>query len=517
MVNLTEIMRQKDDHSFAEVLNRIRVKQKTDSLEANDKALLTQAIHDIKDCPSNVLHIYATNKEVDKHNSATVTALHSDIINIQAEDYRKDPRTGEMVLLAEMMKGNKGDLPDNIQAAPGVRVMIIRNLDVEDGLVNGTFGTITNIVTATQDGPKTVNLIGLTLDNENSGQKFRRKIQGSSDNLVYIEKCEECTSKKGVVRRQFPMKLAFACTAHKVQGMTMESAVVCLKRVFEPGMAYVALSRTTSLKGLYITDFDEKKIYADPAITDALKNMRHASFENARPLLQFLKSVDPTVPTLTIIHHNAQGLPTHMEDMRCHHELSLADVLCITETHLSGSSVSPRFQLEQYNMATRNRHVSYTNHTDMANVNGGGVAIYYNTILTAESRKYLQNVTDLEFVVVKVESPVTALIATVYRPPNYSHVRFLPQMLCLLDSLEMMNHQPIIVCGDFNEDLMSRGKKPIQELLQSRGYAQLITAATTEKHTLIDHIYISQPYACLQSGVLNTYHSYHNPIYCVIH
>ncbi|KAL3987772.1 hypothetical protein ACER0C_014887 [Sarotherodon galilaeus] len=510
-------MRQKDDHSFAEVLNRIRVKQKTDSLEANDKALLTQAIHDIKDCPSNVLHIYATNKEVDKHNSATVTALHSDIINIQAEDYRKDPRTGEMVLLADMMKGNKRDLPDNIQAAPGVRVMIIRNLDVEDGLVNGTFGTITNIVTTTQDGPKTVNLIGLTLDNQNSGQKFRRKIQGSSDNLVYIEKCEESTSKKGVLRRQFPMKLAFACTAHKVQGMTMESAVICLKRVFEPGMAYVALSRTTSLKGLYITDFDERKIYADPAITDALKNMRHASFENARPLLQFLKSVVPTVPTLTIIHHNAQGLPSHMEDMRCHHELSLADVLCITETHLSGSSVSPCFQLEQYNMSTRNRHVSYTNHTDMAKVNGGGVAMYYKTVLTAESRKYLQNVTDLEFVVIKVESPVTALIATVYRPPNYSHVRFLPQMQCLLDSLEMMNCQPIIVCGDFNEDLMSRGKKPIQELFQSRGYAQLITAATTEKYTLIDHLYISQPYACLQSGVLNTYHSYHNPIYCVIH
>uniref|UniRef100_A0A669EE74 ATP-dependent DNA helicase n=1 Tax=Oreochromis niloticus TaxID=8128 RepID=A0A669EE74_ORENI len=517
MVNLTEIMRQKDDHSFAEVLNRIRVKQKTDSLEANDKALLTQAIHDLKDCPSNVLHIYATNKEVDKHNSATVTGLHSDIINIQAEDYRKDPRTGEMVLLAEMMKGNKRDLPDNIQAAPGVRVMIIRNLDVEDGLVNGTFGTITNIVTTTQDGPKTVNLIGLTLDNQNSGQKFRRKIQGSSDNLVYIEKCEESTSKKGVLRRQFPMKLAFACKAHKVQGMTMESAVVCLKRVFEPGMAYVALSRTTSLKGLYIKDFDERKIYADPAITDALKNIRHASFENARPLLQFLKSVVPTVPTLTIIHHNAQGLPTHMEDMRCHHELSLADVLCITETHLSGSSVSPCFQLEQYNMATHNRHVSYTNHTDMAKVNGGGVAMYYKTVLTAESRKYLQNVTDLEFVVVKVESPVTALIATVYRPPNYSHVRFLPQMQCLLDSLEIMNCQPIIVCGDFNEDLMSTAKKNIQELFQLRGYSQLITAATTEKHALIDHLYISQPYACLQSGVLNTYHNYHNPIYCVIH
>lgn len=39
--------------------------------------------------------------------------------------------------------------------------MITRNLDVEDGCVHGTFGTIVNIVTSTQDGPKTVALSGL--------------------------------------------------------------------------------------------------------------------------------------------------------------------------------------------------------------------------------------------------------------------------------------------------------------------------------------------------------------------
>ncbi|KAJ8358088.1 hypothetical protein AAFF_G00035080 [Aldrovandia affinis] len=308
-----------------------------------------------------------------------------------------------MVILTDL-KGNSRDLPDNIQAAQGARVMVTRNLDTEDGIVNGTFGTIANIVPIAGCGPTTVKLIGLQLDNPTAGQKFRRKIAGATDDLVYIERFEEQMSKRGVVRRQFPMKLAFGCTAHKVQGMTMKSAVVCLKRVFESGMAYVALSRTTSLEGLRIIDFEEKKIYADPNVTTAMENMTHASFRSTRPLLHFVKSAEHAAPTLTVVHHNAEGLPPHMEDLKSHHELGLADVLCVTETHLSGSFVSPKFQLEGYDMFARNRHVSYTNRVDMATKDGGGVAVYCRSSLQAEARRYFHDVTDLEFSVVKVES-----------------------------------------------------------------------------------------------------------------
>ena len=510
MVKLTEIMRQREDGDFAQLLNRLRVKGKTDSLSEEDRTLLTSAVADAKDCPSNALHIFATNKEVDQHNASVVAKLDARVINVWAEDNRKDPRTGAMLILKSCIKGKKTELPDKIQVAIGARVMLIRNLDVEDGLVNGTFGTIANIVTNSAEGPMKVTLIGLQLDSPTAGLKKRAR----DDDLVYIERFEEQMSRRGVVRRQFPLRLAFGCTAHKVQGMTLMSSVVSLKRIFEPGMAYVALSRTTSLEGLKITDFEETKIYADPAITAALECMIQASFHSVRPLHYFFTSDQPA--TLTIVHHNVEGLPCHIKDLKRHHELRLADVLCLTETHLSGASVSPDFLLEGYSFIGRNRHVSYSNRVDLAKKEGGGVATYCRSSLQPQEHCFLQNVTDLEFTVIKIQIPFKAVIATVYRPPTYQLAMFIQCIKSLLDALDLLDCQPVIVCGDFNEDLLCPGKKAINELFQSRGYTQLISAPTTEKQTLIDHIYVSLPECNLQSGVLHTYYSYHNAVYCVL-
>ncbi len=513
IITLTEIMRQKEDLAFAELLNRLRVKQKTEALREDDRALLLQAVKKPEDCPRDALHIFATNKEVHKYNTETVQALFTDIITIDAEDYRKDPKTGRMKRLNKPLTGKKDDLLDTMQVAVGVRVMVTRNLDVEDGIVNGCFGTIANIVTKTKDGIATVRMLGLQLDNPSAGQKHRKKVRGEEDVLVYIERSEE-NLRKGAVRRQFPIKLAYACTAHKVQGMTMQSAVVSLKKIFEPGMAYVALSRTTSLHGLHITDFEDKKIYADPAITASLQSMRRARVEEIMPLLQHVKE-NRQEHTLTLVHHNTEGLASHMEDIRCHHELQHADVLCLTETHLTGSCTSD-LQLEGYNLITRNRHVSYSTHQEIGKKNGGGVAIYCKEHIPSQPRQYIQNVTDLEFVVIKIDSPIKAAIVAVYRPPKYNIGEFLTNLKSMLDYLDLAHNDFVVICGDFNEDLLHTGKKPILELFQARGYTQLITTATTEKHTLLDQIYISNPDLCLQSGVLQSYHSYHNPVYCVL-
>ncbi len=213
MIALTEIMRQKEDLAFAQLLNRLRVKQKTEALREEDGSLLLQAVKKPEDCPRDALHIFATNKEVHRHNADTVHALHTDIITIDAEDYRKDPRTGAMKRQNKPVIGKKDDLLDTIQVAVGVRIMVTRNLDVEDGIVNGCFGKISNIITKTRDGIDTVQMLGLQLDSPNARQKYRKRVQGDKDNLIYIERSEE-NLRKGAVRRQFPIKLAYACTAH---------------------------------------------------------------------------------------------------------------------------------------------------------------------------------------------------------------------------------------------------------------------------------------------------------------
>ena len=111
---------------------------------------------------------------------------------------------------------------------------------------------------------------------------------------------------------------------------------------------------------------------------------------------------------------------------------------------------------------------------------------------------------------------VTQHFAAVYRPPDYSLTPFLEILVSLLDALEVLDCHPVIVCGDFNENQLLGSTKPILELFQSKGYVQLITSATTDKNTLLDLIFISQPQRCLQSSVMRTYYSYHDPVFYVL-
>ncbi|XP_039454375.1 uncharacterized protein LOC120433000 [Oreochromis aureus] len=422
MITLTEIMRQKDDVVFAEMLNRIRVKGKLDVLCEADRNLLSQAITEPARCPTDALHIFATNKEVDAHNSATLGLLHTHIIDIHADDYRKDPRTGRMALQDRPFKGGKNELPDTLKVAEGARVMLTRNIDIQNGLVNGAFGKLLRVVYSEND--QHIIKLGLKMDNETSGKNNRTP----ADNMVYIERAEENLKQKGVVRRQFPVKLAFACTIHKVQGMTTTSAVVSLKSIFEPGMAYVAVSRVTSLSGLYLLDMEEKKIFTNPEITAALENMRQANLDDMMPLLHVRQTLSRS-EVFTIVHHNTEGLPAHINNIKSHHELCLADVLCLTETHLRGSFVAESLHLENYNLFKRNRHLSYTNFPQMANRSGGGVAVYVKSDIQVHEKQYIHNVTDLEFLALKVEAPVSALIAVVYRPPDYTLRPFLKNLV----------------------------------------------------------------------------------------
>ncbi len=78
----------------------------------------------------------------------------------------------------------------------------------------------------------------------------------------------------------FPLTLAYATTIHKAQGATLDSMVCDLRRLWEPGQAYVALSRLRSGDGLTLAGWDESSIRVDPSVVEFHRSLQH--FSSAR-------------------------------------------------------------------------------------------------------------------------------------------------------------------------------------------------------------------------------------------
>ena len=145
--------------------------------------------------------------------------------------------------------------------------MLRHNINTADCLTNGAFGEVVGLKL---DHAHKVKEIHVKFYNDDCGKERRKRdidIQNRypNENVVRIEKLEFCysISKNGktgsakAVTYQFPLRLAFASTAHKVQGLTVRKPnclIVDLRSVRESAQAYVILSRVQSLQQLYIID-----------------------------------------------------------------------------------------------------------------------------------------------------------------------------------------------------------------------------------------------------------------------
>ena len=120
-------------------------------------------------------------------------------------------------------------LPDKLQLKHGARVILRRNMDIDAGWVNGTLAVVTALYQ---------NCIVIQKMSNPSQQipvaRFRQRIaiNGASYSIL---------------RHQFPLQLAYV-TTHRIQGLTVQKAVVCLSSsFFASGQAYVALSHVSTL------------------------------------------------------------------------------------------------------------------------------------------------------------------------------------------------------------------------------------------------------------------------------
>lgn len=156
--------------------------------------------------------------------------------------------------IANIQKTQASFIPDILKFKVGAQVMLMYNLNLSLNLANGSRGVVTH------------------LDNEEVRVLFKDGIEvdvGKHD-YVYENKSVK------IIHSQIPLVLAWATTIHKCQGCTMDNVAIDIgDNIFEPGMAYVALSRVRSFSSLYIINLNETKLkpnkdalryYYDPRI-----------------------------------------------------------------------------------------------------------------------------------------------------------------------------------------------------------------------------------------------------------
>jgi hypothetical protein len=141
-----------------------------------------------------------------------------------------------------------GPVPDVLKLKAGAFVMMRQN-DPAQRWVNGTLGQVESVNSA--QGKLRITLV-------ESG--YSVEVERVSFNLLDAEGTEIASA------RNFPVNLAYATTIHKSQGMTLDRILVDLRNLWEPGQAYVAMSRVKTGAGLALSGWSRSSIKMDPAV-----------------------------------------------------------------------------------------------------------------------------------------------------------------------------------------------------------------------------------------------------------
>jgi hypothetical protein len=170
---------------------------------------------------------------------------------------------------------NTKQLARNLAIAEGERTEIALNVRTDDGLTNGASNVI-KLVQLNQP-KKPSGIIWVQFDDENVGQLYVQGIQPTWTPIkpVTTQFNVGKTKSAQAIRKQFSLRAAAAKTIHRSQGDTQTQIVVNLKaKTPITHMHYVALSRVTTIEGLYVTDLCENRISVDQKVVAEMRKLR---------------------------------------------------------------------------------------------------------------------------------------------------------------------------------------------------------------------------------------------------
>jgi len=181
------------------------------------------------------------------------TRLYTHNVDVDAENERELEKLDGKERVYEMSSSGKTHIADSLKKgilAPGTLrlkkkavVMFVKNA-FDEGYVNGTLGVVE--------------------DFDNEGMPIVRTFSGDK---IFAKPAEWTVEEDGKVLakvEQLPLRLAWAITVHKSQGMSLDSAEVDLSKAFVPGQGYVALSRLRDFAGLSLRGLNDMALVMHP-------------------------------------------------------------------------------------------------------------------------------------------------------------------------------------------------------------------------------------------------------------
>ena len=232
------------DPIWLDILNEARI----GSLSDNSMNLLESRVYtdSLENFDGTLL--YTHNVDVDAHNLQKLHELPGKQMDFM---YTWDGNYGDC---CDLMKSLLA--PEVLSLKIGAKVLITVN-DSEQRFFNGSLGKVVAFDPVREK-------IQVEL-HENGMLVWLEKYKWDDDHRNVVDSSEVKSKKKKEINKvwQYPLKLAWAISIHKSQGMTLEKAYIEPSKCFSPGQFYTAVSRVKSLDGLFLAEFERRNCFAD--------------------------------------------------------------------------------------------------------------------------------------------------------------------------------------------------------------------------------------------------------------
>ena len=472
-ITLENNHRQGDDKEYAELLNRVRIGEETSDDINKLKMRVRKENHPDIRSEQGALYLFGTNKEVNQMNNRRLKALDGEEKIVQSFCLHKTIKNFKPPV------NNAGNicntpLQKTLKLKIGAKVMLTYNVDTSDGLTNGARGQLVGIE---EDKKGEISKLLIKFELISQGKEMRRKHPGielrfpgctpiSKINFSFsISK-----SKKSVINTanviQFPVKLAFACTGHKIQGATVPKPlklIIDVKDIWMAAITYVMLSRICALWQLLIlNEFDETKMYPHQK---ALTEMKRLEFISKN---KNLTDWDKFLPgTLKISSLNCRSIKKHIKDIQSDGELLKSQIICLQETWLENDENFDDFNIPHFKL-----HLNSSGR-------GKGIAIY----IKENVMKHKKDIKDQNMQLSKFSSENLDLIV-LYRSQGGK----IEQLQQYLERMIRRDRSTLIV-GDFNYCHLS-DNNALKRFLQTSNFSQIVKGPTHIEGHLLDQAHV---------------------------